>query len=114
AGFLVVALPGILIAALAFRLKEPKRGAADRLHLRITEDDETVEADVEVPMFEGGFRSFLRDMIRGLRADLRTIWDITTMKYALVGVAALLFAVTAFSTWLPQFYTRQLGVHEGS
>ena len=65
------------------------------------------------PLFDDGFRRFLGDMVRGLRQDLRTIWDITTMKYALVGVAALLFAVTAFSTWLPQFYNRQLHVHEG-
>ena len=52
-------------------------------------------------------------MMRGLRQDLRTIWDITTMKYALVGVAVLLFTMTAVSTWLPQFYTRQLHVREG-
>jgi MFS family permease len=113
AGFLVVAVPGILIAAIAFRLREPKRGAADRLHLGIAEDDETVEAEVSEPLFENGFRPFLTDMMRGLRKDLRTIWDITTMKYALVGVAALLFTVTAFATWLPQFYNRQLGVPDG-
>jgi MFS family permease len=52
-------------------------------------------------------------MVQGLRKDLRTIWEITTMKYAMVGVAVLLFAVYAISTWLPQFYERQLGIAPG-
>ena len=48
-----------------------------------------------VDLFEHGFRQFVRDMVDGLRADLRTIVNIRTMRYALVGVGALLFAVTA-------------------
>ncbi len=39
-------------------------------------------------LFEGGLRRFTRDMVVGLRADMRTIMDIRTMRYALVGVAA--------------------------
>ena len=49
----------------------------------------------------------------GLKADMRTILDIRTMRYALVGVAALLFTITAVAAWLPQFYERQLGVKPG-
>jgi MFS family permease len=115
AGFLVVAVPGILIAALAFRLREPSRGHADRLHLGMAsdDDDEAVSATVTEGLFEGGFAQFVRDMVAGLAKDLRTIWDITTMKYAMVGVAVLLFTVTAVSTWLPQFYERQLHIHKG-
>jgi MFS family permease len=48
-----------------------------------------------------------------LKADIRTILDIRTMKYALVGVAAILFTITAVAAWLPQFYERQLGVKPG-
>jgi MFS family permease len=111
--FVIVALPGLVIAAMAYRLKEPKRGHADRLHLGI---DDSGEDEVEVihgGMFEDGFGPFLRDMIDGLKADLRTIWGITTMRYALVGVAALLFTMTAIAAGLPQFYERQLGVKKG-
>ena len=110
--FLIVALPGLLIAALAYRLHEPKRGHADRLHLGI---DDTGEDEVEVVQsaLANGLRPFLRDMLDGLKADLRTIWAITTMRYALVGVSALLFTMTAVASGLPQFYERQLGVKEG-
>lgn len=112
AGFLVVALPGILVALISYRLREPRRGHADRLHLGVHGDD--VEADVaDHGLFDDGLGTFLRDMLVGLRQDLRTIWDITTMKYAMVGVSVLLFAVFAVSTWLPQFYERQLGVAAG-
>lgn len=119
AGFVVVALPGIVVALVAYRLREPARGHADRLHVGVVDTDgdgrsDAIDADVvHGGLFDDGFRTFVREMVAGLRQDLRTIWDITTMKYAMVGVAALLFAVFAVSTWLPQFYERQLGIAEG-
>ena len=61
-------------------------------------------------LFEHGFRRFLADMVDGLRADMRTVLRIRTMRYALVGVAALLFTVTAISSWLAQYYIRHLHV----
>ena len=64
-------------------------------------------------LFEHGFRRFLADMVDGLRADMRTVLRIRTMRYALVGVAALLFTVTAISSWLAQYYIRHLHVAEG-
>ena len=112
--FLIVALPGFLVAIMAYRLKEPSRGHADRLHLGL--EDGGIDVDVEEEpqgLFEEGFRQFVRDMVAGLRQDLRTIWGITTMRYALVGVSALLFSITAVAAGLPQFYERQLGVKEG-
>jgi MFS family permease len=111
--FLIVGTPGFIVALLAYRLREPKRGAADRLHMGITDDDE-VDVVVDHGLFREGFGTFLRDMVKGLKDDLRTILAITTMRYALVGVAVLLFTVTAVSTWLPQFYERQLGVKTGA
>ncbi len=111
--FLVAGFPGILIAAIAYRLREPRRGESDRLHLGMTESDE-VDADLSMPLFEHGFRAFVRDMWDGLKADLRTIMRITTMRYALIGIAVLQFTVVAISSWLPQFYERQLGVEQGA
>src|SRR5207248_9262824 len=103
AAFLIVGTPGVLIAIAVYRLKEPKRGAGDRLHLEIEED---THEDHIVPddggLFDDGFRPFVRDMIRGLRADMRTILGIPTMRYALVGVSSLLFTVTAIAAALPQ------------
>ena len=107
--FLLVGTPGVLIAVAVYRLREPRRGEGDRLHLGI-EEDGTDEAEARPPLLEDGFGTFLRDMWRGLVADLRTIWGITTMKYALIGVSSLLFSVTAIGAALPQFYQHSLHV----
>lgn len=112
--FLIIGGPGMLVAALAYRLREPSRGAADRMHLGVAEEDVAGEAEaIHEPLFTEGFGTFMRDMNRGLRADLRTIWRIPTMKFALIGVSVLLFSITAVGTWLPQFYERQLHVSNG-
>jgi len=109
----VVALPGLLVALLVFRMREPKRGTADRLGLG--EGDLAIEhAEEHVDLFENGFWAFCKDMVSGLRADMRTIMDIRTMRYSLVGVAALLFTVTAIAVWLPQYYIRHMGVAPGA
>ena len=112
AAFLIVGTPGVLIAIAVYRLREPKRGDGDRLHLGLDAEGED-EVETSEPLFEGGFGAFLRDMLRGLRADLRTIWGITTMRFALVGVSALLFTVTAMAAALPQFYEKSLHVAKG-
>lgn len=109
----VVALPGIFVSILVYRLKEPKRGSADLMAAIGAGSIEHHEGD-HVNLFEGGFRQFLRDMLDGLRADMRTILSIRTMRYALVGVAALLFTITALAAWLPQYFQRQLHMAEGT
>ena len=109
--FAISALPGLAVAVLVFRLREPNRGAGDRVELGVhgSEADESGHLN----LFEGGWRQFGKDMIRGLRDDLRTIWAIPTMRYALVGVSALLFTISAIAAGLPQFYERELGVAAG-
>ena len=109
AAFLIVGTPGVLVAIFAFRLREPARGEADKLAIGVVPDPEE-----EVALFDDGLGQFTRDLLRGLRADARTILSITTMRYALVGVSALLFTITAVGAALPQFYERQLGVHSGT
>jgi predicted MFS family arabinose efflux permease len=107
AAFLIVGTPGVVIALAVYRLKEPKRGHADRVHLGLDGDDRATQpVERNEPLFAG--------MIEGLRKDLRTIFEITTMRYALVGVTALLFTITAIGAALPQFYERELGAAKGS
>ena len=110
--FLLVGGPGVLVALACFRLREPRRGWSDRLHAGVAEDHD--EPDAAPDLLAGGVGSFLREMVDGLRRDLRTIWGITTMRYALVGVASLLFTLTAVSSWLPEFYERQLHMHNNA
>jgi MFS family permease len=112
--FLIVGTPGIVIAFFVYRLREPARGEADRRSLGVAEP--TVAAgDAETPkgLLDEGLGTFLRELMAGLRADMRTILSIPTMRYALVGVSALLFSITAVGAALPPFYERNLGVKPG-
>jgi MFS family permease len=104
AAFLVVGPPSLFVAFLAYRLKEPKRGHGDRLHVGVDDTEEV--ADEHPKLFEDGFKRFVIDMTRGLRDDFKTIWAIATLRYALVGVSALLFTVAGIGAWLPQFHER--------
>lgn len=112
-GLCIAALPGFFVAWLVFRQREPKRGSADLMAAIGAAPATTAEEDDHPRLFEDGFRAFLRDMASGLRADLRTIMGIRTMRYALVGVAALLFTITAIANWLPQYYERHLHFDTG-
>jgi MFS family permease len=108
--FVIVGTPGVLIAFFVYRLREPSRGEADRLSLGLPVDD---GADRPKGLMEEGLATFVRDLVSGLRADMRTILAIPTMRYALVGVSALLFSITAVGAALPPFYERNLGVKPG-
>jgi len=106
--FIVVGPPGLVIALLAYSLREPRRGHADRMQLGVADDD---DGQMEhVALFEGGVRRFFVDMVRGLRDDFRTIYAIPTLRYALVGVGALLFTVSGIGAWLAVFHERFSGM----
>jgi MFS family permease len=106
--FIVVGPPGFVVALLAYGLREPRRGHADRLQLGVATDDDAEDAHVN--LFEGGFRQFFVDMLRGLRDDFRTIYAIPTLRYALAGVGALLFTVSGIGAWLAVFHERFSGM----
>jgi MFS family permease len=112
-GLLISALPGLLVAVLVFRMHEPRRGTADLMAAIGGAPVEDLGPDEHPKLFEHGFWQFLRDMWDGLKADMRTVVSIRTMRYALAGVAGLLFTITAVASWLPQYYERQLNFAEG-
>jgi MFS family permease len=109
AAFLIVGPPSILVALLAYSLREPPRGYGDALHVGLETE---LEAPEHVKLFENGFRQFVVDMNRGLRDDFRTIWAITTLRYALVGISTLMFTVAGVGAWLPQFHERFSGMSQ--
>jgi MFS family permease len=102
--FVLVGLPGVLTSLLVLRLREPRRGHGDALTMGIASSlDETEERP---PLFEHGFATFVTDMLRGLRADIKTIISIPTMRFVLIGVGVLLFSVTGIGFWLPVYLHR--------
>lgn len=105
--FIVVGLPGVLTALLVLRLREPRRGHGDRLSIGIEAHH---EGDEHQRLFEHGVGTFVGDMLRGLRADIRTIFGIPTLRYVLVGIGVLLFSVNGVGYWLPVYHERFSGL----
>lgn len=106
--FLLVGTPGMLIAFLAFRLREPRRGEA---HLRETvgEPAEVEEADKEPPPTVS-LRVFMAGAWQDIVRDLKMIFRIPTMRYILLGVGILLFTVSGVGFWLAVYHDRYSGM----
>jgi MFS family permease len=107
--FAVVGLPGAVVAIAAFRLREPRRGEAE-LPESMTWEEIAALPPREVTHASGAEGlspgEFARLASTELISQLRMIFGIRTMRYVLIGVAALLFTVAGISTWLPIYYER--------
>jgi MFS family permease len=107
--FAVVGVPGAIVALAAFRLREPRRGEAE---LPETMTWAEIEALPPRPVdrvrgAEGlTVRQFARLAATELVSELKMIFGIRTMRYVLVGVAALLFTVSGIATWLAIYHER--------
>jgi MFS family permease len=110
--FFVSIIPGLLVAYMCWRLPEPSRGTADRAHVLGRSGMEVSDEKIG-SLFPYGVRQFLRDMMSGLRRDMRVILHIPTLRFALVGVSTVGFVVTAVGTWMPSFYQNELGLTQG-
>ncbi|MGZ8762468.1 MAG: MFS transporter [Acidimicrobiia bacterium] len=103
--FALVGMPGSLVAVLAFRLREPRRGEAE------LPDGAHPGPEPEVSPARGlTFRAFVRKMFTDLSVELRMIFGIRTMRYILIGVSALLFTVAGISYWLAVYHERYSGM----
>ena len=114
AALVVASLPGLLVALALWRLPEPTRGAADRVQAGVADHLELVDPGApRTPLFDRGIRAFLADLGRGVARDVRVIVSIPTLRFALAGVSAVLFVLTAVASWMTVFYQRQLGLTQG-
>ncbi len=111
--FAVVGVPGAVVAVAVFRLREPRRGEAE-LPESMTWDEIAALPPRPVDRASGAaglsIRQFTRLAATELVSQLRMIFGIRTMRYVLVGVAALLFTVAGISTWLAIYYERYAGM----
>jgi MFS family permease len=111
--FVLVGIPGLLVALAVFRLREPRRGEAELPETMTWEEIAALpprQADRMTGTAGLTLRQFARLAVTELTAELRMIFGIRTMRYVLVGVAALLFTVAGFSTWLPIYHERYSGM----
>jgi len=82
--FWMLGAPGLLLAILAWRLREPRRGHAEGFDLRVGFPD------------PGRLREIF----------LRT----PTLRYHVLGVSCIVFAIAGFSAWVPSFLQRHHAV----
>jgi MFS family permease len=110
--FVLVGMPGSLLAVLAFRLREPVRGEVDLIAAgvapRLVVDGQ--DAAHEATRRREPWGQFLRTVARDLGSELRFIFGIRTMRYILVGVSALLFTVAGVGYWLAVYHERFSGM----
>jgi MFS transporter, Spinster family, sphingosine-1-phosphate transporter len=88
--FFVTAVPGLLFAILAFRMREPLRGSAESDGPRVKRTDE----------------ASLRKMLDLLRID--------TLRNIILSQTALFFVVTANAYWLPTLLNRRFDMGVGA
>ncbi len=107
--FAVVGVPGALVSVAVFRLREPRRGEAE-LPESMTWEEIAALPPRQVDRASGAEGlspgQFARLAWTELLSQLKMIFGIRTMRYVLIGVAALLFTVAGISTWLPIYYER--------
>ncbi len=87
--FFVTAIPGLILAILAFRLREPLRGAAEPSGPRLRQAHD----------------ASIRNMLRLLR--------IKTLRDTILSQTALFFVLGANAFWLPTLLTRRFGMDVG-
>ena len=107
--FLLVGMPGSLVALAVFKLREPRRGEADGTDAAPCEDDE-----LEAIPLDGtprvGPRQFCAEACTSLIAELKMLFGIRTLRYVLVGVGTLLFTVSGVAFWLSVYHERHSGM----
>jgi MFS family permease len=113
--FAVVGVPGALVALWVFRLREPRRGEAELPESMTWEEVHALPEPERDPNRLSGseglsFREFAVIAARELLVELRMVFGIRTMRYILIGVAALLFTVSGIGAWLAIYHERYSGM----
>jgi len=111
--FLVVGVPGSLLALAVWRMREPKRGEHDALvepdlvALSTTrpEREEASVAPEQVEVRSKGARALLR--------DAKLVFGIPTLRYLMIGQSVAAGALAGIGFWAPAFFTRHTSLTSG-
>jgi MFS family permease len=119
AAFLVMAIPGLVVAALCFRLHEPERGALDRDEAvasavdpsDLDEDAMEVLEDLRLgELEEANVASHARQELVRVRAALR----IPTVRALYIGLTVAFLGFNGIAFWLPTYFERTHRISEGA
>ncbi|GAA3735633.1 MFS transporter [Spinactinospora alkalitolerans] len=111
--FLFMVVPGLVVAVLCWRLREPARGFLDRVVAR--------GSDERVPVPNGpgsGARADaagLRSRMRGLdfRGQIREVSAIPTLRLVSLGLTALTLGLGGIFYWMASLFQRGFGLEPG-
>lgn len=111
APFLVILLPGLLVAGLCWRLREPARGFTDRL----TAADPPGPLPVPPPgrpaePGAGGGAGERRAKLGRFLAELRGVLATRTLLRMYIGLMMLFSGLSGVFVWLPSYYERVFGL----
>lgn len=121
--FLLVGMPGSIVAFFCFRLREPRRGEGDEAginaHLEAAASVAPIEPDqglAPAAAADGGetagmsLKEFWQEARSSLVSEMKMIFGIRTMRYILIGVGILLFTVSGVGYWLTVYHDRYSGL----
>jgi MFS family permease len=115
--FLVMVIPGLIVAWLCWRLPEPERGALDRaardLAAEADEPSEPLDVLEEIelaPLHEAEREGGVHAMLEQARAVLR----IPTMRTLYIGLTVAFMGFNGIAFWLPSYFERTHDISEGA
>jgi MFS family permease len=111
--FLLIIVPGFVVAWWCHRLPEPRRGEADLVAARARPDAGAGADDGPVATREP---AALRQPpgLKALWAQIRVVVRIRSVVILYTGLASLFFALFGILFWLPTFYVREFGLEVGT
>jgi MFS family permease len=120
--FLLVGVPGSFLALAVWRLREPRRGEHDladgtgqptgREEAMVEAESAFVGGDV-VPVDDGATLAEERRGIGAMRADVRRVLSVPTLRYLIVGTAIASGALAGIGFWGPTFFARHTSLTSG-
>jgi MFS family permease len=110
AAFVVMSVPGLVVAWLVWRLQEPERGYVDRLQAAAAPaDPAAAPADPAVEPAD-----LARVDVRGLRDQVRAVVRIRTLWFTGFSLTVSSLALTGLYYWMPSLMQRRFGVGEAT
>jgi MFS family permease len=116
--FLIVGVPGSLLAFTVWRMPEPRRGEHDQLvettgEVALVEAESAFAGGDAIPADDGATVAEERRGLKAVIADSRRVLSVPTLRYLIAGTAIASGALAGIGFWGPTFFSRQTSLTSG-